>query len=76
MEEAQATEHKDYVTIYRALIGWKAVWVTWNPELGGFWEPEDTGIGAYRNPADAEIEAKQWAVEMGLEYVPCKAASN
>jgi hypothetical protein len=67
---------RGYITTYRALIGWKAVHVWWNPELGGFWEPWNTGVGAYDDPADAIVEAKGWAENEGLPYVACGEAMS
>mgnify|MGYP001578250969 CR=1 FL=1 len=50
--------------------------MTWNPHFGGFYEPEHSGIGAYDTPAEAELEARQWATDEGLEYVQAKEAMN
>lgn len=60
--------HKQYVTITSGLSGFFAVHVWWNTELGGFWEPYDTGLGRYQDFKDAEAEAIDWAKDLGLEY--------
>ena len=75
-EKKEKAEHSDYITVYRSIGGWKAVHLTWNPAYSGFYEPENVGVGGYANPADAESEARQWAEDEGLEFVPCKEASN
>jgi len=63
--------HESYVTVYKSVEGWKAVMVCWNddePELGGFWEPYQTGIGSYETREQATKEAKVWAREECLEF--------
>lgn len=47
-----------------------AVHVWWNPEMGGFWEPWETGVGRYRRMEDAADEARAWAIDKGLPYFP------
>jgi len=59
---------KPYVSIYKSIAGWKAVMYWWNPELGGFWEPWNTGIGYYETAEQAKLEAKNWAEIEGIEY--------
>lgn len=61
-------DHESYVTVYESMGGWKAVLLWWNPELGGFWEPMQTGICGFNERADAVIDAKIWATEEGLEF--------
>lgn len=61
---------KSYITTYRAAFGWKAIQVWWNPDLGGFWEPYQTGFGQYDTKAEAEVEAREWAIDEGLEFKP------
>lgn len=63
-----ATEKKPFITIYLSIGGWKAVHIWWNP--GGFWEPYQTGVGAYYTKEPAEAEAKAWAEDEGMEYRP------
>lgn len=59
-----------------------AVVVWWNPDMGGFWEPWDTGIGRYRTPAEAYREAKLLGESAGLpvirhrQYEPAAAAET
>ena len=59
-----------YVTTTEGASGHFAVLVWWNPEMGGFWEPWDTGFGRYASLEDAVEEAKQWAEEERLPFVP------
>jgi hypothetical protein len=59
---------KPYITTYESLIGWKAVMIWWNPEMGGFEEPYQTGLSAYETKEQAEIEAKAWAADEGIEF--------
>jgi hypothetical protein len=59
---------KSYITYYKSIGGWKAVHVWWNPDMGGFYEPWETGAGAYDEPESAEAEAMAWAEDEGLEY--------
>lgn len=54
-----------HITVYESLAGWKAVEVWWDPE--GFWEPWQTGVGAYATREEALAEARQWADDEHLE---------
>lgn len=67
-----STEHPSYITVYESIGGWKALKLWWNPEYGGFYEPWDTGLGAYHSEAEAEVEARRWAEEEELEFRPRK----
>jgi hypothetical protein len=66
--EIPESEKPCYITVYESISGWKAVMLWWAPEMGGFWEPWTTGVGAYGTEAEAEVEGKQWASEEGLEF--------
>ena len=69
--------HPNYITVYESIGGWKAVMLWWNPDMGGFYEPWDTGVGAYATEAEAEDEARWWAEDEGLEFRPRrKSPSN
>lgn len=57
-----------YITTYECMIGWKAVHLWWNPEMGGFWEPWQTSYAAFKSENEAIEEAKSWAEEEGIEY--------
>lgn len=63
-------EKPNFITVYKSIGGWKAVMLWWNPDMGGFWEPWETGLGGYETAAEAESEAKWWAEDEGLEYKP------
>lgn len=57
-----------YITTTYGGSGYFAVMIWWNPDLGGFEEPYQTGIGRYRIDAEAVKEAKDWAKAEELEY--------
>ena len=66
-----ATKPKPYITVTSGMSGNFAVMLWWNDEdknLGGFWEPYLTGIGRYKNVADAIAEGRQWAEAEELEF--------
>jgi hypothetical protein len=68
-----AEKPKNYITTTQGMSGWFAVMYWWNnqePDIGGFWEPWETGFGRYENEARAIEEAELWADSEGLEYVP------
>ena len=56
-------DHKSFITVYKPIAGWKAVQYWWNedPELGGFWEPWQTGFCAFATKEEAIEDAKFWA---------------
>lgn len=55
-----------YITTTHGMSGFFAVKIWWNPD--GHWEPWDTGFGRFPDREQAELEAKGWAEEEGLEY--------
>ena len=59
--------HPSYVTVYESIGGWKAVLLWWNPELGGFYEPMQTGSGCATRE-EAVAWAKDWAEAEGVEF--------
>lgn len=61
-------DHKAYVTVTCGIRGWFAVMMWWNQELGGFWEPWNTGDGSYATAREAEVDAKCWAEAEGIEF--------
>jgi hypothetical protein len=61
---------KPYVTEYLSISGWKAVYIWWNPKMGGFYEPLLHGFGAYGSRETAAQEARSWAEDEGIEYRP------
>lgn len=66
-------KREPFITIYESIGGWKAVMMWWNDEekdLGGFWEPYQTGAYGYADRRDAIIDALGWADAEGLEYRP------
>ncbi len=65
-----AAEQKNYITVFESSGGWKAVHVWWNddPDIGGFWEPYQTGFGLYKTRDEAVLEAKSWAEEEEIDF--------
>lgn len=64
--------HDDYITVYESVGGWKAVHMTWavyEDLPHGFYEPEQTGVGAYATEEQAVVEAKSWAESEELEFI-------
>lgn len=62
--EIRPGEH--WLEVTRGMSGFFAVRMWLNPEMGGFPEPWDTGIGRYESEADAWDEARLIAEEMHL----------
>jgi hypothetical protein len=56
------------IQISNGMAGWFAVMIDWNPEHGGFPEPECTGQGRYALQKDAIREAEDWAENEGLPF--------
>lgn len=65
-----SAEHPDFVTITSGMRGYFAVLLCWNPEAGGFYEPENRGIGSYGTAREAEPEARSWAEAEGVAFCP------
>ncbi len=59
-----------YITTTDAPSGHFAVMMWWNPDMGGFWEPWDTADARRGEPEVAAADAKAWAKEAGVPYVP------
>lgn len=57
-----------FITVTSGIAGYFAVMIWRNPELGGFDEPWDTGIGRYKKRERAVIEAQSWVKEGGIPY--------
>lgn len=68
LEVCVEEQHPPYVTTTNGMRGWFAVLVHWNEE--GFYEPWNTGFSSYKTKAEAEVEAKQWAEDEGIEFRP------
>lgn len=63
----QNITHPPYATVYKAIGGWQSMVVWWNPAMGGYWEPYESGRGPYAFEAAARREASEWAAEWGIE---------
>lgn len=60
---------EDFITVYQAVSGWKAVQMTWCEDSGiGMWEPWTTGVGSYETEAEAVVEAKAWAEDLEVLF--------
>lgn len=71
MSQPTATQTPEpYITVSRGGSGYFAVHLWWNPEMDGFYEPWETGLGRYADPVDAEREAIAWARDEGIRYQP------
>lgn len=68
MQTSDTKEHASFVTTTKGMRGYFAVQVWWNPDLGGFWEPWQSGIGSYATQREAEVDARAWAESEGLEF--------
>lgn len=67
IHKSQINEHEctGFIDIYLPIAGHKAIKYWWNDEdktLGGFWEPWETDICAFRT-------AKAWAEADDLPYI-------
>lgn len=58
-----------FVTVSEGGAGHFAVIFWWNPDMDGFWEPWDTGIGRYGLEDDARVEAIALADDEGIPYL-------
>jgi hypothetical protein len=58
-----------YWTTTKGMSGFFAVRIWFNPDMGGFEEPEDTGIGRYRTLEEAVHEATEQAQAEGIPYI-------
>lgn len=58
-----------FMTVTEGMSGYFAVMFWFNPSMGGFWEPFDTGFGRYRTEDEARVEAIRWADEEGVPYL-------
>lgn len=58
-----------YISISHGMSGYFAVMIWWNPDLGGFEEPYDTGIGRFSTSLKAIQEGQSWAKEQDIDFV-------
>jgi len=67
------TNTQPFITVTKGMSGYFAVQMWWNtqdhPDLGGFWEPWDTGMGRYPSQQEAIQEAKEWADAECIRFV-------
>lgn len=65
---ANNSERAAYITTTKGGAGWFAIHVWWNPDMGGFWEPWQTGIGRYATRQEAEAEGRTWAEAEDMQF--------
>lgn len=65
-------EHPAHVTVTQGVRGWFAVLVVWCDDFGGFYEPENSGVGSYATRDDPGLveEGASWAASEGVEFRP------
>lgn len=71
MSAAAPADTSPYITTTKGGAGWFAVCMWWNterPDLGGFWEPWQSGSGRYRTEEEADTEGRGWAEAEGLKF--------
>lgn len=58
-------ENKPFITVSAGWGGWFAVMCTWDEEINGYtmWL---SGVGRYKNKAEAVREARMWAEDEGV----------
>lgn len=61
-------EHPPFITVTHGMSGYFAVMMNWNEELGGFYEPCQTGFERFNNKDTAIAEALQWAIAEEVGY--------
>lgn len=62
------------ISVTQGMSGYFAVMYWWNPEMGGFPEPYETGFGRYPDRASAIVEAVQWAKDENIKLDPALVA--
>jgi hypothetical protein len=67
--KAKDPAHEPYITVTQGMSGYFAVLLWWNPDMGGFYEPWDTGIGRYGSREEAAVEGRQWAEAEELRFL-------
>jgi hypothetical protein len=68
--QAAQDPHPDKIVIMNSVSGWFAVHITWANELGGFYEPYQSGVGKYATKDDPELikEATSWAQSESIAF--------
>lgn len=56
------------VQVTSGMSGFFAVMLWWNPDMGGFPEPWNTGHGRYKTSAEAAVEARAWGEAEEIPY--------
>lgn len=61
---------KDFITTSEGMYGWFAVhmWLNEEEDFGAFWEPYQRSFRTHPTREEAEVEARQWADNMEMEY--------
>lgn len=67
--DALRTYRGKFVGVTKGMSGYFAVIYWWNQDMGGFWEPWDTGFGRHPTEDDARGEAIAIADMEGIPYL-------
>ncbi len=67
--EVQNHKSTGFISIYKPIAGWKAIQYWWNPEMGGFWEPWQTGSFVHESSHAAWAEAQEWALAEDIPLI-------
>jgi hypothetical protein len=61
---------KDFITTKEGMYGWFAVHIWLNEEdlERPFWEPYERSFRTHPTREEAEVEAREWARNMEMEY--------
>ena len=61
---------KDFITVLEGMNGFFAVhiWLNEEEDFGPFWEPYERSFRTHPTREEAEVEARQWADNMEMEY--------
>ncbi len=63
--------HPPFITLHKAMFGWKCVLLCWNDEPGGgFYEPYETSYFQFPEERIKEVidEGLNWAESEGIEF--------
>jgi hypothetical protein len=63
------TYRGQFVSVTEGMSGHFAVIYWWNKDMGGFWEPYDTGIGRYATEDEARVEAVVLSTSEDIPYL-------
>lgn len=61
---------KDFITVLEGMNGFFAVhiWLNEEEDFGPFWEPYERSFRTHPTREEAQVEAREWADNMEMEY--------